>query len=40
MYQRFILFKLIYIIKHKLETLGYHENNLISYDSLGVNSSG
>ena len=32
--QRFMQFKSIYITKHKLELLGYHENKLVSYDSF------
>ena len=32
--QRFIQFRYIYITKHKLETLGYHENKLVSYGSF------
>ena len=35
--QRFIQFRLISIIKHKIDPLDYHENKLISFDSLGIN---
>jgi len=38
--QRLILFKLVSIIKHKIETLGNHENKLVSYDLFGIKSSG